>query len=48
MPYSPGAHGIFLPSGNLLYLCRIVGEPLDDFGSSAAKLIEVDWDGNIV
>jgi hypothetical protein len=48
MPYSPGAHGIFLPSGNLLYLCRIVGGPLDDFGSSAAKLIEVDWDGNIV
>jgi len=48
MPYLPGAFGRLLPSGNLLYLCRIPGGPLDDFGGSAAKLIEVDWGGNLV
>ena len=48
MPYPPGAFGKLLPSGNLLYLCRIPGGPLDDFGGSATKLIEVDWNANIV
>ena len=48
MPYRPGAYGKLLPNGNLLYGCRILGGPLDDFGGSAAKIIEADWDGNIV
>jgi len=48
MPYPPGAFGRLLPTGNLIYLCRIPGGPLDDFGGSAAKLLEVDWDGNVV
>ncbi len=48
MPYPPGAFGRLLPNGNLLYLCRITGGPLDDFGGSAAKLLEVDWNGNTV
>lgn len=48
MPYPPGLHGKFLPNGNLLYACKILGGPLDDFGGSCAKLIEVNWDGKIV
>ena len=48
MPYPPGIYGKLVPNGNLLYACRIAGGPLDNFGGSAAKLIEVDWDGNIV
>ena len=48
MPYIPGGYGRFSPNGNLMYPCKILGGPLDDFGGSIAKLIEVDWDGNIV
>ena len=48
MPHPPGAFGRLLPTGNLIYLCRVLGGPLDDFGGSAAKLLEVDWDGNVV
>lgn len=48
MPYRPGAYGRLLPNGNLLYECRILGGPLDVFGGSAAKIIEVDWGGNTV
>lgn len=48
MPYPPGLYGRILPSGNMLYGCRIWPGPLDDFGGSIAKLIEVDWDGKTV
>jgi len=48
MPYPPGVYGKLLPNENLLYACRIRPGPLDNFGGSAAKLIEVDWKGKIV
>jgi len=48
MPYSPGPYGKLLENGNLLYGCRIPGGPLDNFGGSIARLIEVDFEGNIV
>lgn len=47
LPYSP-KHGRILPNGNLLCGCRIPGGPLDDFGGSMAKLLEIDLNGNIV
>jgi len=48
IPYRPGGYGRLLPNGNLMYPCKILGGPLDDFGGSISKIIEVDWDGNIV
>ncbi|MFC2008908.1 aryl-sulfate sulfotransferase [Chloroflexota bacterium] len=48
MPNLPGEYGKLTSNGNLLYGCRIPNGPLDEFGGSFAKLIEVDWDGSTV
>jgi len=48
MPHRPGSCGRLLPNGNLLYGCKILGGKLDEFGGSAAKIIEVNPLGDIV
>ena len=48
MPYPPGLYGELLPNGNLLYNSHIENGPLADLEGAGGKLIEVDWDGNIV
>jgi len=48
MPYTPGCHGELLPNGNLLYAGKNDKGPLSDFMGCGGRLIEVDWDGNIV
>jgi hypothetical protein len=48
MEHHPGGDGRLLPNGNLLRLNKTLKEPLPFFGSVAAELIEVDWDGNVV
>jgi len=48
MPYTPANHGELLPNGNLIYQGRIIPEPLPEFGGCGGKLLEVDWDCNLV
>jgi len=50
MPYTPGQQGVLLPNGNLLYLGRSETHegPEKCLGGYSGKLIEVDWDGNVV
>ncbi len=48
MPFELGAHGVLLPNGNLLCAVKVPEGPLADFDGAAGKLLEVDWDGNIV
>lgn len=48
MPYTPGCHGKLLPNGNLLYAGKKEGGQLTDLMGCGGKLIEVDWDGNLV
>jgi len=48
MPYVPASHGVLLPNGNLLYQGRIIPEPLPEFGGCGGKLLEVDWNGNLI
>lgn len=52
MPSIPGAHGLLLPNGNLLYAGRTksaeeLGIPVE-IGSLGGMLFEIDWDSNIV
>ena len=47
MDLNPGDYGILLPDGHLLYAGRLRDRPLD-FGGAGGKLVEVDWDGNII
>ena len=52
MPYRPGAHGILLPNGNVLYAGKVkdaneMGWP-GHFGGVGGILLETDWDNNIV
>lgn len=52
MPYTPAAHGVLLPNGNLLAGCKTVthtelGLP-PGFAGLGGLLLEVDWDGNEV
>lgn len=48
MPYVPASHAVLLPNGNLLYQGRVVPEPLPEFGGCGGKLLEVDWNGNLI
>jgi len=48
MPLTPGAYGTLLPNSHLLYAGRLTNAPLPDFGGSCGKLIEVDWNGNLI
>jgi len=43
----PGAHGVLLPNGNLLYAGKRKDSPVH-FGGLGGELLEVDWGGNIV
>ncbi len=47
MDLNPGEYGILLPDGHLLYAGRLRDRPLE-FTGAGGKLVEVDWDGNIV
>jgi len=48
MPFEVGTHGVLLPNGNLLCAVRTPEEILTDLEGGVGRLIEVDWDGNIV
>jgi len=48
MPFELGSHGVLLPNGNLLCAAKVPEGPLADFEGAAGRLLEVDWDGNIV
>lgn len=53
MPWRPGAHGVLLPNGNLLYAGKVKtsrewGLPAGGFSGIGGVLLEVDWDGNLV
>lgn len=43
----PGAHGILLPSGNLLYAGKREDSPVQ-IGGLGGELVELDWNGNTV
>ena len=52
LPYIPGAHGILLPNGNLLFAGQLksvkeLGLPRE-FSGMGGILVELDWNGNIV
>ncbi len=47
MDLNPGEYGTLLPDGHLLYAGRLRDRPLE-FDGAGGKLVEVDWDGNIV
>jgi len=46
-PYRPGNYGKLLENGNLLYAAKQFEPPLP-FGGVSGKLMEFDWDGNLV
>lgn len=48
LPSELGSHGILLPNSNLLCSVKAPEESLKDFEGISGKLIEVDWDNNIV
>ena len=48
MPFELGTHAVLLPNGNLLCAAKAPEASLADFDGAAGKLLEVDWDGNIV
>jgi hypothetical protein len=48
MPFEVGTHGVLLPNGNLLCAVRTPEEILTDLEGGVGRLIEVDWDGNVV
>jgi len=48
MPCVPGCHGVLLPDGNLLYAGQEGTGQLTDLMGSGGKLIEVDWDGDLI
>ena len=46
-PYRPGNYGKLLENGNLLYAAKQFEAPLP-WGGLSGKLMEFDWDGNLV
>ncbi len=48
MPFEVGANGVLLPSSNLLCAAKATEGPLANFEGAAGRLLEVDWDSNIV
>ena len=48
MPIALGTHGVLLPNGNLLCAANIPEGPLADLDGAAGRLLEMDWDSNIV
>lgn len=48
MLHSPALYGELLPSGSLLYLAHIDNGPLCEFEGSGGKLLEVDWNGDLM
>jgi len=47
-PFELGTHAVLLPNGNLLCGAKIPETSLADFDGAAGRLLEMDWDGNIV
>lgn len=43
-----GGHGELLPNGNLLFSAKDPEGPLTDLDGASGRLLEVDWEGNIV
>jgi hypothetical protein len=48
MTLQPGLYGTLLPNGHLLYAGKLPDALFPEFGGISGKLIEVDWDGNLV
>ncbi len=48
MDYEPACHAILLPNGNLLCAIKLPDAPFPEFGGMGGKLIEMDWNGNLV
>ena len=47
MDFDPACYGTLLPDGHLLYAAKLPDAPFE-FGGMGGKLIEMDWDGNVV
>jgi hypothetical protein len=47
-PFELGTHAVLLPNGNLLCGAKVPESPLADFDGAAGRLLEMDWDGNII
>lgn len=48
LDYEPACHGVLLPNGNLLVALKLPDAPFPEFGGIGGKLLELDWDGNVV
>ncbi len=48
LPFPLGNHGELLPNGNLLCAAKIPEAHLADFDGATGKLLEIDWNGNVV
>ncbi|GAI50558.1 unnamed protein product [marine sediment metagenome] len=48
IPFVLGSHAELLPNGNLLCAAKAPEGPLVDFEGVTGRLVEMDWDGNVV
>ena len=48
IPFALGSHAELLPNGNLLCAAKAPEGPLVDFEGVTGRLVEMDWDGNVV